>query len=146
MTRRMWAVMVAMTVLSGLTGAMLTRLLAPTVTSAQPDVLRARAIEVHDSEGRTLAALRTSEGYYGTGAGLVFYDRAGRAHLSLGQLQVPLEPNGDENHDMREDEGIVLSIRDDNGRLRLGLGLSSNGAVVGLTMFDADGELIWSAP
>jgi hypothetical protein len=146
MTRRMWALMLGMTLLSGVTGAALTRTLAPSVTSAQPDVLRARAVEVHDSEGRTLAALRTSEGQFGTGAGLMFYDRAGRVHLSLGQLEVPMEQDGFEDLDVQADEGIILSIRDDAGRLRFGLGLSSNGAVVGITMFDAEGNLIWSAP
>ena len=140
MTRRIWGMMIAMTLLSGVTGAALIRVLAPSVTSAQPEVLRARAIEVHDSQGRTLAALRSSEGYYGTGAGLVFYDAHGHAHLSVGQLEVQDEEFG------TVDEGIVLSIRDDSGRLRFGLGLSSNGTVVGIAIFDAEGRLIWSAP
>lgn len=134
MSRRLVLMVLAVGLLAGAAGAALTLAVAPRATEAQQDVYRARRFEVHDHEGRTLAALESSDGIYGTGAGLVFYDIQGRVHLSMGQLEV------------EGDEGIIFSIRDDRGRLRLGLGLSNSGATAGIAIFDEEGNLIWSAP
>ena len=100
--------------------------------TADPAVYQAQGFEVIDSAGRRRAALVMGETDVSQGAGLVFYDSGGHPHLRLGHVEAP------------GDEGIIFGIHDDQGRLRLSLGLSQDSA--GIAIFDAEGNFLFSAP
>lgn len=103
-------------------------LLGVTVQQAvsQPEVLRARRIDVVDAAGRIRIMLAVTP----DGSVLAFSDAAGRQPITLGVLS---------------DGSSALGFADAAGRKRIMLGVLSEGSP-GLGLLDAAGRVLFRAP
>ena len=131
MNRKQYVLTVALSMLTGLLGGLVSSwLFVGTPVFAQKtevaDIIRARSFELVDKDGKLRAGLGLSD--YG-GPSLFLYDKNGKNRAGLGLA-----------------DGVpILMIRDKDGKTRAGLGLSDDGGPR-LELYDKDEKVIWTAP